>query len=395
MAEPRKPLGLKRLAFLLQSLKRSLDLSNTTLQNVTLENPTATGTTSGWEASEGDITSVVAGATSGVATLNVDLTEAAESAIADGDYIIFLDGGATGTQSKEAVHDLATLFAGAGLTATNSVIAVDAAQSNITSLGTLTTLTVDDITINGKVITMVGSTGDGAVFTVGTNGTLSIVTTDAAAAAANIQITADGTAELAGTTVTLDSGGSVNLETDALNVGNDGDTDVVVTFKGNTSDGVLTWMEDEDEFRFSDSVRGKYLSYTYHNYNYTGTAKHYIPINSTVDATDIELEYLHWLAPHDGKLVKIIVNADGDHAGSGTAPGSTAIGLHIDRNSTAAVTVTETLAQASAGVGVSKIFNFTSSNTFSAGQFIAVSVDATAQLYDMRVTCVWEYDTTT
>ena len=84
--------------------------------------------------------------------VDVDLSEASEAAIANGDYIIFLDGGATGTAAKEAVHDLATLFAGAGLTATNSVIAVDAAQGNITSLGTLTTLTVDSIVINGTTI---------------------------------------------------------------------------------------------------------------------------------------------------------------------------------------------------------------------------------------------------
>ena len=59
-----------------------------------------------------------------------------EDSIADGDYILFLDGGATGNTNKEAVHDLATLFAGTGLTATSSVIAVDAAQTGITSLGT-------------------------------------------------------------------------------------------------------------------------------------------------------------------------------------------------------------------------------------------------------------------
>jgi hypothetical protein len=70
---------------------------------------------------------------------DVDLTEAGEAAIADGDYILFLDGGATGTQSKEAVHDLATLFAGTGLTATNSVLAVDSSQTQITSVGTITT----------------------------------------------------------------------------------------------------------------------------------------------------------------------------------------------------------------------------------------------------------------
>ena len=91
----------------------------------------------------------------------------------------------------------------------------------------------------------------------------------------------------------------------------------------------------------------------------------------------------------------MLANADGDHAGAGTPAGSTVIGLHIDRNSTAAATVTETLAQSSAGVGVTQTFNFTSNNTFSAGQFLSISVDAHAALYDMRVTCVWEYDTTT
>ena len=97
-----------------------------------------------------------------------------------------------------------------------------AAQANVTSLGTLTALTVDDVAINGKVVTMTGSSSDTAVFTAGTNGTLSIVTTDAAAAAANIQITADGTAELAGTTVTLDSAADIELEaTNDINVPSD------------------------------------------------------------------------------------------------------------------------------------------------------------------------------
>jgi len=93
-----------------------------------------------------------------------------------------------------------------------------AAQSAITSLGTLTTLTVDDVAIDGKVVTMTGSSSDTAVFTTGTNGTLSIVTTDAAAAAANITITADGTFEADGTTITLDSAGDIILDTDGADV---------------------------------------------------------------------------------------------------------------------------------------------------------------------------------
>ena len=93
-----------------------------------------------------------------------------------------------------------------------------ATQGNITSLGTLTALTVDDIAVDGKVVTMTGSSGDTATLTVGTDGTLDIVTTDTAAAAANIQITADGTAELAGTTVTLDSAGDIELEGTYVNL---------------------------------------------------------------------------------------------------------------------------------------------------------------------------------
>ena len=83
----------------------------------------------------GDLIDVTGG--DGTLEIDVDLTEAAEAAIANGDYMLFLDGGATGTPKKEALHDIATLFSGTGLTATNSVIAVDAAQTQITSVGTL------------------------------------------------------------------------------------------------------------------------------------------------------------------------------------------------------------------------------------------------------------------
>jgi len=98
---------------------------------------------------------------------------------------------------------------------TNKRLYSEDGSANVLEIGTNPTeLTVDDVAINGKVITMTGSTSDTATITAGTNGTLDIVTTDAAAAAANIQITADGTAELAGTTVTLDSSGGITLDAD-------------------------------------------------------------------------------------------------------------------------------------------------------------------------------------
>ena len=67
-------------------------------------------------------------------TFNVDLTEANAATIANGDYIVFLDGGTTGTQSKGNIHDVANLFAGTGLCASSSVINIAAAQTGITSL---------------------------------------------------------------------------------------------------------------------------------------------------------------------------------------------------------------------------------------------------------------------
>ena len=148
--------------------------------------------------------------------LNIDGGTDIGAAIVDADLFI-VDDGAGGTNRKVTASRILTYAATATLTT--------AGQGNITSLGTLTALTVDDVAINGKVMTMTGSTDDTAVFTAGTNGTLSIVTTDDAAAAANIQITADGTAELAGTTVTLDSGGNIVMSgTVAMEVGSDPST---------------------------------------------------------------------------------------------------------------------------------------------------------------------------
>ena len=107
-----------------------------------------------------------------------------------------------GTDHTERMRILKTGNIGIGVTDPSSTLEV------------VGDLTVDDINLDGKVITMTGSTGDTAVFTAGTNGTLSIVTTDAGGAAANIQITADGTAELAGTTVTLDSSTTIEINAD-------------------------------------------------------------------------------------------------------------------------------------------------------------------------------------
>ena len=157
---------------------------------------------------------------------------ASSTVVADADRVVFND---NGTMTQVAVTDLAAYFddeitamPNLVTTAATTVGALDSGSitsnfgtintgaSAITTTGLITggSLTVDDVGVNGKIITMTGSSSDTATFTVGTNGTLDIVTTDDSAAAANIQITADGTAELAGTTVTLDSSGGITLDAD-------------------------------------------------------------------------------------------------------------------------------------------------------------------------------------
>ena len=54
---------------------------------------------------------------------------------------------------------------------------------------------------------------------------------------------------------TAGEGGPITkLLGDTLTFGTGADTDVAITFDGNTSDGVLTWKEDEDYFEFSDDI---------------------------------------------------------------------------------------------------------------------------------------------
>ena len=65
-----------------------------------------------------------------ISNLKVDITELADGAIANGDFIAFADA-TDGNTKTEAVADLAALFAGDGLTASNSVMAVGVDDSSI------------------------------------------------------------------------------------------------------------------------------------------------------------------------------------------------------------------------------------------------------------------------
>ena len=66
-------------------------------------------------------------------TLTLDLSELSDVTPTNGDKLATLDSDGS-TEQLTTVASLATLFAGTGLSASSSVISIDAAQTGITSL---------------------------------------------------------------------------------------------------------------------------------------------------------------------------------------------------------------------------------------------------------------------
>jgi hypothetical protein len=133
--------------------------------------------------------------------------------------------------------------------------------------------------VNGKVITMTGSSGDTFVTTVAANGATSLVTTDASAAAAHLTITADGTFEVDATAITLDSAAGIVLDasngtisfkddgTDVAELGNSSldflitniTSDKDIIFRGNDGgasiDALTLDMSDAGTARFNHDIK--------------------------------------------------------------------------------------------------------------------------------------------
>tara|TARA_R110002020_G_scaffold156810_6_gene339065 strand:+ start:8859 stop:10769 length:1911 start_codon:yes stop_codon:yes gene_type:complete len=188
---------------------------------------------------------------------------------------ITFDSGLSGTltgSSTSCTGQAATVATIAGLAPNTATTA--AAQPNITSLGTLTSLDVDQVNINNARIILTGDTDDTFAITCGTHGATTIETTDTAAAAANLGFNIDGAITATSTsfsaitddftissptsghpTLTIahtgnnNQGGELVLHNKRGSAGVDGDICGLIHFKAPNHDG-------SDNFIFYSSIVG-------------------------------------------------------------------------------------------------------------------------------------------
>ena len=112
---------------------------------------------------------------------------------------------------------------------------------------------------------------------------------------------------------TTGEGGPITaLATNAVTFGTGADTDISVTFDANTNDGVITWMEDEDYFQFSDDV----LMSTTEKIQLRDTA---IYLNSSTDGQ------LDIVADTEVQIAATTIDVNGNLDVSGTVVGASTI----------------------------------------------------------------------
>ena len=174
--------------------------------------------------------SYIGGYDGDITTINIDGGTDIGEDLADADLLI-VDNGAGGTNRKTAMSRVKTYIADVTLTT--------AAQTNITSLGTLTALTVDNIVINGANI---GHTSDTDAIAIDSSGNVTL--------SQNLVITGDFTVN--GSTTTVNSTNTTIddnlLELNSGASSNANDSGIIIE-RGSTGDNaVVMWDESADQF---------------------------------------------------------------------------------------------------------------------------------------------------
>ena len=218
-----------------------------------------------------------------------------EAAIAAADYVVFLDGGATGDAKKESLADFVTFIAGSGLSMSSSKLVVGTLNQNTT--GSAATLT------NPREINGVDFDGSASITVTAAAGTLSgntlkstVVTSSLTSVGAlnSGSITSDFGAINNGasaiTTTGLISGGSLDIDDVVINgsnIGHTNDTDLIALANGAvTVNGSLTVATLKSVVASSDK--------TYTLPNVTGHVALFAadPSTTTITSTPAELNKL-------------------------------------------------------------------------------------------------------
>ena len=131
-------------------------------------------------------------------------------------------------------------------------------------------------------------------------------------------LVADSVIQVTAPTVNVEASTAITLESDSVTLGEGGDTDIVLTFNANTSDGVLKWMEDEDYFEFSDDI----LVASTEKLQFRDTA---IYINSSTDGQ------LDLVADTEIQIAATTIDINGaiDVSGASTLTGNVTLGAQL------------------------------------------------------------------
>lgn len=316
---------------------------------------------------------------------------------------------------------------------------------DITSLGTLTRLEVDSISLDDKTITITGDTSDTLTIVTGAAGATTMTTTDAGGTAGYFEIAADGDIILDSArqiklepasgsdilldgTISVDAGvitGATSITSTTFVGGLTGRADTVSTIAGlapNTATtqatqaaitscanlatvgtiGTGVWQGtavasaylDADTAHLSTSKQ-----LTHHMMvDDIDTTKIYIPLQTpdTENATATNKQ-LPILAPVAGKLLKIFLRANTDLSGN-------TLTWRLETQNTSSVTAaTPTIVGTQSGAGCTNrtmtTYDFTSSldsgdNLIDAGDTAQISIQSSGTTANTRfhITLLWEWD---
>ena len=171
-----------------------------------------------------------------------------------------------------------------------------------------------------------------------------------------------------------------------LDVRIEGDTDANLLFTdaGNDRVGIginepTKKLQVEGDISASGHFYGQTYYYTHHSFNYTGTDERFIPITGITDGSTISYQR-KWIAPFDGTLHKLLIHTE-------DATGNTVCKLYKNGS------VASTSNTVNVSATTTATFTFSSGNTYSSGDMLAISMDVTNGAADVQVTCIWSYDT--